>query len=77
VEQFGPLFASEIRRRRAQGIRQVSRSRWHLDETYVRINGEMHHLWRSVDDEGEVLESFVTKRRDREAALKFLKKPMR
>ena len=35
------------------------------------------NLWRSVDDEGEVLESFVTKRRDREAALKFLKKPMR
>lgn len=55
----------------------MSRWRWHLDEMYVRINGEMHHLWRSVDDEGEVLESFVTKRRDREAALKFLKKPMR
>jgi putative transposase len=41
------------------------------------INGERHHLWRAVDHEGEVLESFVTKTRDRKAALKFLKKAMR
>ena len=31
--------------------------RWHLDEMYVKINGEMHYLWRAVDHEGEVLES--------------------
>jgi putative transposase len=75
--RFGPLFASEIRRRRTQGLRQVSRWRWHLDEMYVKINGEMHYLWRAVDHEGEVLESFVTRKRDRKAALKFLKKAMR
>jgi putative transposase len=44
---------------------------------YVKINGEMHYLWRAVDHEGEVLESFVTKTRDRKAALKFLRKSMR
>jgi len=54
-----------------------SRWRWHLDELFVKINGEMHHLWRAVDHEGEVLESFVTKVRDKKAALKFLKKAMR
>ena len=43
----------------------------------MRINGETHYLWRAVDHEGEVLESFVTKRRDREAALKFLRKAMK
>jgi len=37
----------------------------------------MHYLWRAVDHEGEVLESFVTKRRDRKAALRFLKKSMK
>ena len=47
--RFGPLFASEIRRKRAQGMRQVSRWRWHLDEMYVKINGEQHYLWRAVD----------------------------
>ena len=54
-----------------------SRWRWHLDEMFVRINGERHYLWRAVDHEGEVLESFVTKTRDKKAALKFLKKAMR
>jgi putative transposase len=44
---------------------------------FVKINGERHYLWRAVDHEGEVLESFVTKARDKKAALKFLKKAMR
>ena len=44
---------------------------------YVRINGEMHYLWRAVDHEGEVLESFVTKKRDKSAALRFLKKALK
>ena len=42
----------------------------------MKINGETHYLWRAVDHEGEVLESFFTKRRDRKAALKFLRKSM-
>jgi putative transposase len=54
-----------------------SRWRWHLDEVFVKINGERHYLWRAVDHEGEVLESFVTKTRDKKAALKFLRKAMR
>ena len=49
----------------------------HLDEVFVKINGEAHYLWRAVDHEGEVLESYVTKRHDRKAALKFLKKTMK
>ena len=50
---------------------------WHLDEVFVKINGEIHYLWRAVDHEGEVLVSFVTKKRDRKAALQFLKKAMK
>ena len=51
--------------------------KWHLDEVFVKINGEWHYLWRAVNQEGEVLQSFVTKTRDKKAALKFLKKAMR
>jgi putative transposase len=58
-------------------MRSGTHWRWHLDEVFVKINGDMHYLWRAVDHEGEVLESYVTKRRDRKAALKFLKKSMR
>ncbi len=75
--RFGPMFASEIRRKRADRLRSGPQWRWHLDEVFVKINGERHYLWRAVDHEGEVLESFVTKTRDRKAALKFLKKTMR
>jgi putative transposase len=75
--RFGPMFAAEIRRERVQHLRAHSNWHWHLDEVFVKINGERHYLWRAVDHEGEVLESYVTKRRDRKAALKFLRKTMK
>ena len=75
--RFGPIFAAEIRKKRIANHRIWTQWRWHLDEVFVRINGETHYLWRAVDHEGEVLESFVTKRRNRAAALKFLKKSMK
>jgi len=75
--RFGPMFASEIRRKRTSPIRAYSNWQWHLDEVFVKINGEVHYLWRSVDHECEVLESYVTKRLDRKAALKFLRKSMK
>ena len=43
----------------------------------MKINGVKYYLWRAVDHEGEVLESFVTRRRDKKAALKFLRKSLR
>jgi putative transposase len=55
----------------------VPQWRWHLDEVFVKINGEMDYPWRAVDHEGEVLEVFATKRRDRKAALAFLKRAMK
>jgi len=70
------MFAAEIRKRRVQN-RSYPLWRWHLDEVFVRINGETHYLWRAVDHEGEVLEVFATKRRDRKAALKFIKRTMK
>src|ERR1700712_4449474 len=75
--RFGPMFAAEIRRKRVEAMRQHTHWKWHLDEVYVKINGEMHYLWRAVDHEGEVLESYVTKTRDKAAALKFIKKAMK
>jgi len=75
--RFGPMFAGEIRKKRAAHLRQHTQWRWHLDEVYVKINGEMHYLWRAVDHEGEVLESFATKERDKAAALKMMKKLMK
>ncbi|MBU2868416.1 IS6 family transposase [Pacificibacter marinus] len=69
--RFGPLFAKEIRKNKGD---RHSNWRWHIDEVFVKINGERFYLWRAVDQEGTVLESFVSKRRDRRAALKVLRK---
>ena len=66
--RFGPLFTAEIRRKRIHQLRAHSNWKWHLDEVFVKINDETHYLWRAVDHEGEVLESYVTKRWDRKAA---------
>ncbi len=75
--RFGPMFANEIKRKRSASMHGLTQWRWHLDEVFVRINGETHYLWRAVDHEGEVLEVFVTNRRDRKAASRFLKKAMK
>ena len=69
VSRIGPMFAAEIRRRRAKRMHAWPQWQWHLDEVFVKSNGETYYLWRAMDHEGEVLEAFVSKRRDREAAL--------
>ncbi len=74
--RFGPIFAAQIRKRRIRS-RSYSLWRWHLDEVFVRINGVQHYLWRAVDHEGEVLEVFASKRRNRKATLKFLCRAMK
>lgn len=75
--RFGPLFAADIRRQRVSRMRGFRHWRWHLDEVFVKINGETHYLWRAVDHEGEVLESYVTRKRDKSAALRFFKKALK
>jgi putative transposase len=71
------MFAADIRRRRVSHMLGFRHWRWHLDEMYVKLNGEMVYLWRAVDHEGEILESFVTKKRDKPAALAFMKKALK
>ena len=69
--RFGPMFAAEIRKNRVARLRRFPQWRWHLDEVFVKINGKLCYLWRAVDHEGEVLETVVTAKRDKAAALKF------
>ena len=75
--RFGPMFAAEIRKKRLAHMRGYPQWRWHLDEAFVKVNGKLCYLWRAVDHEGEVLEAVVTAKRDKAAALKFLKRIMK
>ena len=70
--KFGPLIAANLRRRRGQPT-----GRWHLDEMVVRIHGGRMWLWRAVDDEGEVLDMLVQRRRNKAATMKLLRKLLR
>jgi putative transposase len=76
VATFWPNVRSRDPERRIEAIKS-SRWQWHLDEVFVNIDGERHYMLRAVDHEGEVLESFLTKKRDKNAALKFLGKALR
>ena len=49
----------------------------HIDEVFVKVNGKRHYLWRAIDHDGEVLEVVATKRRNKPALMKFLKKFMK
>jgi len=69
VLKFGPMFAKELRRRRHRPT-----SQWHLDEMAVLISGRQFWLWRAVDDEGEVLDLLVQRRRDARAAARLMRK---
>nr|WP_235903563.1 IS6 family transposase [Pontixanthobacter luteolus] len=75
--RFGPMFAADIRRQRVSRMKGFRHWRWHLDEVFVKINGETHYLWRAVDQEGEFLESYVTKKMDKKPALKFLRNALK
>jgi transposase-like protein len=69
VLKFGPAFARRLRCQRPRPS-----SRWHLDEMVVRIGDNRMYLWRAVDDEGEVLDVLVQRRRDKAAARKLMRK---
>jgi transposase-like protein len=72
VIKFGPMIAANLRRNRPSPT-----GRWHLDEVVVKIRGRRMYLWRAVDDEGEVLDVLVQKRRNKHAALKLLRRLLR
>ncbi|MGH3856655.1 MAG: IS6 family transposase [Pseudonocardiaceae bacterium] len=67
--KFGQCYANGLRRRRAH-----PGDKWHLDEVFITINGKTHHLWRAVDQHGDVLDILVTSRRDAKAATRFFRK---
>ena len=75
--RFGPMFAGDIRRQRVSRMRGFRHWRWHLNEMYVKLNGEMVYLWRAVDHEGEILESYISRTCDKDAALRFMKKALK
>ncbi len=66
--KFGPEYARKLRRCEGR-LGDI----WHLDEVFVKIRGELHYLWRAVDQDGDVIDILVQKRRNRGAARRFFR----
>jgi putative transposase len=67
--KFGPKYAQRLRRKH-QGYGDT----FFIVEVFVKIRGKQHYLWRAVDQDGEVVDVFLQKRRDGEAARRFFKR---
>ena len=72
VIKYSPQLEETFHRRK----RPVGVS-WRMDETYIRIKGEWRYLYRAVDKHGQTIDFLLTEHRDKEAALRFLKKAIR
>ena len=70
--KFGPRYATRLRRRYGR-----HGDTWHEDEVFVRIRGKQRYLYRAVDQDGDVIDILVQKRRDTSAAIRFFRKLMR
>ncbi len=67
--KFGPKYAAKLRRKH-QGYGDT----FFLDEVFIKINGRQHYLWRAVDQDGEVVDIYLQKRRDGKASKRFFKR---
>ena len=70
--KFGPQYARAIRRKRGR-LGDI----WHVDELFIKIRGQRYYLWRAVDQDGEVIDILVTRRRDRRAAKRFFRRALK
>ena len=67
--RFGPIYIARLKRKhRGYG------DTFFIDEVFVRIDGKQHYLWRAVDQDGEVVDVFLQKRRDGAAAKRFFRR---
>ncbi len=70
--KFGPKYARGIRKKQGR-LGDI----WHVDEVFVKIQGQQFYLWRAVDQDGDVLDILVTKRRNKKAAKRFFRKVLK
>ena len=71
-KKFGPVYARSLKKRRGQ-----LGDTWYMDEVFINIGGKQYCLWRAVDQDGDVLDILMQKRKDKRAAVRFFKKLMK
>jgi transposase-like protein len=69
VQRFTPLLADA-----AKPCRHAVGDRWQVDETYVKVGGRWRYVYRAIDQFGQVIDVFVSARRDAKAARRFFER---
>ena len=67
--KFGPAYARKLKKRQGR-----LGDTWHLDEVFVSIQGKQQYLWRAVDQDGDTIDILVQRRRNKQAAVRFLRR---
>lgn len=67
--KFGQHYARKLRQKHG-----MKSDRWHLVEVFIKIDGQLHYLWRAVDQDGETIDILVQKHKDKKAAKRFFEK---
>ena len=70
--KFGSAYAPTLRRKQGR-LGDI----WFVDEVFIKIRGQFHYVWRAVDQDGDVIDILVTKKRDRRAAKRFFRKALK
>jgi putative transposase len=70
--EFGSTYTRSLRRKQGR-LGDI----WHVDEMFITIRGERHYLWRAVNQDGDVIDILIIKRRDRQAAKRFFRKALK
>ena len=70
--RFAPLLADQLRSKR----RGQESTRWHVDETYVKVHGSWCYLYRAIDHDGNLVDSMLSAKRNMDAAQRFFKQAL-
>jgi len=68
-QKFGPDYARKLKKRHGR-----MGDTWHIDEVFVIIQGDQHYLWRAVDQDGDVIDILLQRRRNKKAAERFFRR---
>ena len=75
MDRWVQRFAPELEKRMRRHLRPCRRP-WHVDDTYIRVDGEWRYLYRAVDGTGQTIEFMFSAKRDKKAAKRFFRKAL-
>ena len=68
-QRFAPYLTGALKRHR----KGKCSTRWHVDETYIKVSGKWVYYYRGIDRDGNLVDAMMSKTRSKKAAIRFFK----